>query len=157
MSETQTTAGPVDLVAIKEALAAATPGPWVADGQDFTPAGYHGTVYLYSPTAGQPVLSASLPWEDARLISMAPQWLAQLVAENERLRAGYAAATTALAKVEAERDALRDALIWTTGSPDFGHGGEAHLGWLRVVAPVLGTPGCAACDNTTAPAGEGVE
>lgn len=75
----------MDLQPIKEALNNATPGPWVADGQELDET-YSGSLYLYSPAANEPVLSTSLMLEDAILIANAPTWLAQLVAEVERLR-----------------------------------------------------------------------
>lgn len=34
-------------------------------------------------------------------------------------------------------EALEDALIWCSGSPDFGPGGQAHEGWVKVCRPLL--------------------
>jgi hypothetical protein len=33
--------------------------------------------------------------------------------------------------------ALREALVWCGGSPDFNEGGQAREGWLKVCAPLL--------------------
>mgnify|MGYP001597077185 FL=1 len=44
-------------------------------------------------------------------------------AEVERLRAGLVGVTTAL--------------VWASGSPDFGQGGQAEVGWQTVAAPEL--------------------
>jgi hypothetical protein len=82
----------LDLEPIDNALILATPGPWVPDGQDFTPDGYHGTVYLYSPTTNEPVLSAGVVWENAYLIANAPTWLRQMHDEIVRLRGRLALA-----------------------------------------------------------------
>jgi hypothetical protein len=32
---------------------------------------------------------------------------------------------------------LRDALIWCSGSADFGPGGKAHKGWVKKCRPLL--------------------
>lgn len=42
-----------------------------------------------------------------------------------------------VAKLIAERDRLREALIWCSGSPSFQVGGEAREGWERVCAPLI--------------------
>ena len=43
-----------------------------------------------------------------------------------------------LAKVFAEQiDKYIDALRWCSGSEDFGHGGKAHIGWNRIVTPLI--------------------
>ncbi len=39
--------------------------------------------------------------------------------------------------LEIEVKRLKAALQWCSGSADFGHGGQARIGWLRVCAPLL--------------------
>jgi hypothetical protein len=39
--------------------------------------------------------------------------------------------------LEARVSELVDALVWCSGSPDFGPGGQARAGWLKVVGPLL--------------------
>lgn len=41
------------------------------------------------------------------------------------------------AELQRENGALREALIWASGSPDFGPGGQARKGWLKVAAPLI--------------------
>ena len=43
----------------------------------------------------------------------------------------------AVAPVMQERDRLREALQWASGSGDFAPGGKAHRGWLRIGRPAL--------------------
>ena len=38
-----------------------------------------------------------------------------------------------------DRDQLRDALIWCSGSADFGPGGKAETGWNKVCRPLIGS------------------
>jgi hypothetical protein len=40
-------------------------------------------------------------------------------------------------KAADEIDALRDALFWCGGSPSFAPEGEAHEGWMAIVAPLM--------------------
>jgi hypothetical protein len=42
-----------------------------------------------------------------------------------------------LDKAADEIDALRDALLWCSGSPSFADYGEAREGWKAIVAPLL--------------------
>lgn len=41
------------------------------------------------------------------------------------------------AALEAKLEALKDALIWCSGSDDFNEGGTAREGWLKVCQPLL--------------------
>ncbi len=34
-------------------------------------------------------------------------------------------------------DEYREALIWCGGSADFGHGGQARIGWLKIADSLL--------------------
>lgn len=43
-----------------------------------------------------------------------------------------------LEEVESEIARLKDALIWCSGSADFGPGGQAEEGWNKVCRPLLG-------------------
>ena len=112
---------PSDLIqTVREALAKATPGPWVQG--DGSSASYHegGYVILCPKVDGRRVLArmnSYMPWEaDARLIANAPQWLAELVARVE---------------------ALEEAVRWMSGSNDFAPGGTARVGYERIVLPLL--------------------
>ncbi len=51
-------------------------------------------------------------------------------------------------------DEYREALIWCGGSDDFGHGGRARKGWLKLVHPLL--KGCKRQNKWNMP-GEGGE
>lgn len=100
MSETQTTNGPLDLEAVKQVLAAATPGSWewsfcktghdeaIAEGK--SGAYWDGSLRNeFDPD--QEILHVCCARHlmfnpNADLIANAPTWLAALVAEVERLR-----------------------------------------------------------------------
>ena len=43
----------------------------------------------------------------------------------------------AVGLVMEERDKLREALQWASGSGDFAPGGKARRGWLRIARPAL--------------------
>lgn len=95
---------PVDLDAIKAALAAATPGPWAWDreaGAIVNPEVRALQRRIWDARPGDPLYDAedisytvldcpgpsSNKTNDAHLVANAPTWLADLVAEVERLRA----------------------------------------------------------------------
>jgi len=40
-------------------------------------------------------------------------------------------------RLEDENKRLREALIWCGGSPDFCPGGQARIGWEKLVIPLL--------------------
>ena len=40
-------------------------------------------------------------------------------------------------RLRAKVVALEDALVWCSGSADFGEGGKARKGWLLICAPLL--------------------
>lgn len=42
-----------------------------------------------------------------------------------------------ITELEAEVARLKDALIWCSGSADFGPGGQAAVGWNKVCRPLL--------------------
>ncbi len=42
--------------------------------------------------------------------------------------------------LKAQVTALREALSWCSGSADFGEGGQAREGWLKLCEPLLATP-----------------
>jgi hypothetical protein len=50
---------------------------------------------------------------------------------------GFDTSTKMIASLEAERDRLREALLWCSGSPDFGPGGQARVGWEKMCQPLL--------------------
>lgn len=50
-------------------------------------------------------------------------------------------------RLQARIDKLEEALIWCSGSADFGVGGVAHEGWKKLCAPLLAS-------LTTRPEGE---
>lgn len=109
-----------DLEAIKARLAAATPGPWDTDGSTVW-----AEVIVPDPrdqTGQTPMQDRELVAEsggaDAHLIAHAPEDLAALLAENERLRAVAEAALDALPRVlwDPARNRLRAALdAWRGG------------------------------------------
>lgn len=86
---------PLDLAAIKARLAAATPGPWrqqlCACGSDCDD---HASV-----KAGGSLVVTCAPDADADLIAHAPQDLAALIAEVERLRAVLDSSSSALTEI----------------------------------------------------------
>lgn len=44
---------------------------------------------------------------------------------------------TVFAQKDAEIKLLRDALLWCGGSADFQIGGQARIGWEKIVLPLL--------------------
>ena len=97
----------IDTKAIKDALEAATPGPWRAleDGNQYVETDYMPTAKcvaaarvegLPRPWNPHAYVAFGMPAEkheesrflsaDAHLIANAPSWLSQLLADNERLR-----------------------------------------------------------------------
>lgn len=54
-----------------------------------------------------------------------------------RLEAPDAVVTDVSAIVMAHIAKLEEALIWCSGSPDFGEGGQAREGWLKLCKPLL--------------------
>lgn len=78
---------------VREALAAATPGPWTLQGGIVVEANPADTSSLAPGFAAEPAPDAMLTdvfgdnWTaDAHLIANAPTWLAALCDENDRLR-----------------------------------------------------------------------
>lgn len=57
--------------------------------------------------------------------------------ENEPDESGVAAVADRLRPLVTENAALRDALIWCSGSADFGLGGMAHEGWMKLCDPLV--------------------
>ncbi len=87
---------------------------------------------------GETVGFASLCWEpkphgqfDASQAAVAAFNLCQLVADH---------LSTAVELREA-LEATQDALQWASGSADFGTGGKARRGWLRLARPALDKAG----------------
>jgi hypothetical protein len=103
----------IDLAKVKDALAKATPGPWIIYDTPLSPHGGIG-----QPDSDEAVLEdGTLQAADAHLIAQAPTWLAQLIKELELViedrhyvsewRKHEAAKVDALT---AERDAYRNIL-----------------------------------------------
>lgn len=46
--------------------------------------------------------------------------------------------TYRIVELEKEVEKLKEALIWCSGSGDFGEGGKARKGWLKICEPLLG-------------------
>ena len=58
--------------------------------------------------------------------------------EHRQMDVGLAQSIAdAVASVMEERDKLREALQWASGSGDFAPGGKARRGWLRLGRPAL--------------------
>jgi hypothetical protein len=77
---------PLDLSPIKARLAAATPGPWMRDIQDMGPNYVGACLYPHGIPNTEVIYPEDAREEDIDLIANAPQDLAALVAEVERLR-----------------------------------------------------------------------
>lgn len=54
---------------------------------------------------------------------------------SEFFEGGYKAGQAAM---QEENRKLKRALVWCSGSNDFGEGGQAREGWLKLCAPLLG-------------------
>ncbi len=66
-------------------------------------------------------------WWQALIDWLTPTWIFELRLRRSEVRV-----------LIAGNDALREALQWCSGSDDFGVGGKARVGWVKICAPLLG-------------------
>lgn len=113
---------PIDIERLRDLARRATPGPWHADP---SPDRHHLDAVNAEYQNGAP--------DTICLVGRSS--LDQQNADSEYMAAAHPAVILALLD---RLDKFEDALIWCSGSPDFGPGGQARVGWERLCIPLIG-------------------